>query len=166
MIRSIVNGHNLRKACRRVLSNKGSAGIDGLPADELSGYLDIPKEALLFTIDGTSEKDETTMKEQQAAFEKQREQTVQAVLTGNYQPKAILGVEIPKDNGHKRLLGIPTVTDRMRQQEEPDPTGCKPRSCLLMEPVTDGRMGCSTKPDFSNNDHPTSFSKTMGSIYA
>jgi RNA-directed DNA polymerase len=116
MIRGVINGHNLRKASRQVLSNKGSAGIDGLPVDELSGYLDIPREAQLFALEGTSEKDETTRKEQLAAFEKQREQIVQAVLTGNYQPQAILGVEIPKDNGRKRLLGIPTVTDRMLQQ--------------------------------------------------
>ena len=106
----------MRKASRQVLSNKGSAGIDGLPVDELSGYLDIPREVLLFALEGTSEKDETTRKEQLAAFEKKREQIVQAILTGNYQPQAILGVEIPKDNGRKRLLGIPTVTDRMVQQ--------------------------------------------------
>ena len=116
MIRSVINGHNLRKASRQVLSNKGSAGIDGLPVDELSGYLDIPREALLFAIEGTSEKDETTRKEQLAAFERKRELIVQAVLAGTYQPQAILGVEIPKDNGRKRLLGIPTVTDRMLQQ--------------------------------------------------
>ena len=113
MIRSVINGHNLRRASRQVLSNKGSAGIDGLPVDELSSYLDIPREAVLFTTDGT---DEPAKKEQLAAFEKQREQIVQAVLTGTYQPQPILGVEIPKDNGRKRLLGIPTVTDRMLQQ--------------------------------------------------
>jgi len=93
MIRSVINGHNLRKASREVLSNKGSAGIDGLSVDELSGYLDIPREAMLFGIEGTSEKDETTRKEQLAAFEKQREQIVQAVLTGTYQPQAILGIK-------------------------------------------------------------------------
>ncbi len=116
MIRSILNGHNLRRASRQVLSNKGSAGIDGIPVQELSGYLDIPREALLFAIEGTSEKDETTRKEQLAEFEKKREQIVQAILTGSYQPQAILGVEIPKDNGKMRLLGIPSVTDRMLQQ--------------------------------------------------
>jgi RNA-directed DNA polymerase len=116
MIRSVINGHNLRKASQKVVSNKGSAGIDGLPVAELSGYLDIPGEALLFAIDGTSEKDETSMKGQMATFEKKRDQIVQAVLTGNYQPQAISGVEIPKDSGGKRLLGIPTVTDRMLQQ--------------------------------------------------
>ncbi|MEI7982398.1 MAG: hypothetical protein WCI71_12155 [Bacteroidota bacterium] len=104
MIRSVINGHNLRKASRQVLSNKGSAGIDGLPVEELSSYLDIPGEALLFVIEGTSEKDETTRKEQLAAFEKHREQIVQAVLTGNYQPQAILGVEIH--------IGITIVIDK------------------------------------------------------
>ena len=109
MIRSVINGHNLRKASREVLSNKGSAGIDGLSVDELSGYLDIPREAMLFGIEGTSEKDETTRKEQLAAFEKQREQIVQAVLTGTYQPQAILGVEIPKE-GYRHIVDIDLKT--------------------------------------------------------
>ncbi len=116
MIRSILNGHNLRRASRQVVSNKGSAGIDGIPVQELSGYLDIPREALLFALEGTSEKDETTRKEQLAELEKKRVQIVQAIMTGTYQPQAILGVEIPKDNGNMRLLGIPSVTDRMLQQ--------------------------------------------------
>ena len=115
MIRSVINGHNLHKACRQVLSNKGSAGIDGIPVQELSGYLNIPRDVLLFAI-GTSEKDEQTRKGQRAAFERKREQIVQAVLTGTYEPQAILGVEIPKDNGKNRLLGIPSITDRMLQQ--------------------------------------------------
>jgi retron-type reverse transcriptase len=98
------------------MSNKGSAGIDGLPVDELSGYLDIPRESLLFAFEGTSEKDETTKREQLAEFERNREQIAQAIMTGKYLPQPILGVEIPKDYGKKRLLGIPTVTDRMLQQ--------------------------------------------------
>src|SRR5438477_6186422 len=38
------------------------------------------------------------------------------MASGSYFPKAIRGVEIPKSNGEKRLLGIPTVTDRIAQQ--------------------------------------------------
>lgn len=116
MIKSIVNGHNLRKACRKVLSNKGSAGIDGIQVQELSGYLGISRDALLFAIDGTSEKKVSSINEQIVVFEEKRGQIVQAMLSGTYQPQAILGVEIPKENGKKRLLGIPTVTDRMLQQ--------------------------------------------------
>jgi len=38
------------------------------------------------------------------------------ITIGHYQPQAILGIEIPKTSGGKRLLGIPTVTDRLIQQ--------------------------------------------------
>ena len=39
-----------------------------------------------------------------------------AVRSGSYQPKPIKGVEIPKSNGKTRLLGVPTVVDRVLQQ--------------------------------------------------
>ena len=45
-----------------------------------------------------------------------KENLAKEVLSGNYLPKPILGVEIPKPGGKYRLLGIPTVTDRMLQQ--------------------------------------------------
>ena len=60
----------------------------------------------MFAYGGTSEKDAPTINMQIAAFETKREQIVQAMLSGTYQPQAILGVEIPKENGKKRLLGI------------------------------------------------------------
>ena len=44
------------------------------------------------------------------------EQISNSLLNGKYLPRPILGVEIPKSNGKKRLLGIPTVIDRMLQQ--------------------------------------------------
>lgn len=116
MIEKVINGNNMRKACQKVMSNKGSAGIDGIPVHELSAYLGINREQLVLTIGGTSEVDGTLVSELAAAFEINREQIVRAMLSGSYQPQAILGVEIPKDNGKKRLLGIPTVTDRMFQQ--------------------------------------------------
>jgi len=75
--------------------------LDGFIGGRTIGLLDIPRKAMLFAIEG-HQKDEMTRMEQLAAFEKQREQIVQAVLTGTYQPQAILGVEIPKDNGKKR----------------------------------------------------------------
>lgn len=45
-----------------------------------------------------------------------RQELTEKVRAGNYLPQAILGVEIPKGNGKMRLLGIPTVTDRLLQQ--------------------------------------------------
>jgi len=116
MIEKVINGNNMRKACRKVMSNKGSAGIDGIPVHELSAYLGINREQLVLAIEGTSEVDDTSVSELAAAFEINRGQIVRAMLNGSYQPQAILGAEIPKDNGKKRLLGIPTVIDRMLQQ--------------------------------------------------
>jgi len=87
MIEKVVNRKNMLRAYRQVLSNKGSAGVDGMPVKELSEHLDKNREKI--------------------AFE---------VCNGTYLPQAILGVEIPKSNGKTRLLGIPTVTDRLLQQ--------------------------------------------------
>jgi group II intron reverse transcriptase/maturase len=116
MIRSVLNGHNLRRASRQVVSNKGSAGIDGIPVQELIGYFDTPEAAMLFSPDGITEKDIQTKAEQLAGFERNKAQIIESIMTGIYLPQPIRGVEIPKDNGKKRLLGIPTVTDRMLQQ--------------------------------------------------
>ena len=77
----------MREAYRQVVSNQGSAGVDGLPVQALSKHLN-----------------------------KNRDAIVLAVCNGRYLPNAILGVEIPKGNGKTRLLGIPTVTDRWLQQ--------------------------------------------------
>ena len=41
---------------------------------------------------------------------------IEQIRIGDYQPSPILGIEIPKSNGKTRLLGVPTVTDRMFQQ--------------------------------------------------
>ena len=75
------------RAYRQVVSNKGSAGVDGMSVRELYEYLTINRECI-----------ESGLRE------------------GKYLPQAILGVEIPKSNGKTRLLGIPTVTDRLLQQ--------------------------------------------------
>ena len=72
MIRSILNGHNLRRASRQVMSNKGSAGIDGIPVQELTCYLDIPEAAMLFLPEGITEKDIQTRAEQLDKFERNK----------------------------------------------------------------------------------------------
>lgn len=87
MIAKILQGKNLYKACRRVVSNKGSCGVDGMEVDELQEFLSTHQREL-----------------------------VREILAENYLPTAIRGVEIPKANGKKRLLGIPTVVDRWLQQ--------------------------------------------------
>lgn len=75
------------KACHQVVSNKGSAGVDGMSVTKLSDH-----------------------------WEENQRRIATSVCDGRYLPQAILGVEIPKSNGKTRLLGIPTVTDRLLQQ--------------------------------------------------
>jgi RNA-directed DNA polymerase len=87
MIEQVLNRSNIMKAYRRVVSNKGSAGVDGMAVKELYDYL--------------------TKNRKQIEFE---------LREGKYLPQAIRGVEIPKSNGKMRLLGIPTVIDRLLQQ--------------------------------------------------
>jgi len=87
MIEKVINRKNMLRASRHVVSNKGSAGVDGMPVKALREHLD-----------------------------KNREKIALEVCNGTYLPQAILGVEIPKGNGKTRLLGIPTVTDRVLQQ--------------------------------------------------
>ena len=78
---------NLTRACRRVVRNKGCAGIDGMSTKELGLWFDSNWRTL------------------------QKE-----LLNGRYCPQPVLEVEIPKTDGGIRKLGIPTVVDRMVQQ--------------------------------------------------
>jgi group II intron reverse transcriptase/maturase len=87
MIEQILTRKNLWQAMYKVQKNHGSAGVDYMPVTKLSELLSIDKEEL-----------------------------TGKVLSGRYLPQPILGVEIPKGNGKTRLLGIPTVTDRLLQQ--------------------------------------------------
>ena len=87
MIEQILTRKNLLQAMHQVQRNHGSAGVDHMPVTKLTELLSIDKEEL-------------TAK----------------VRSGKYLPQPILGVEIPKGKGKTRLLGIPTVTDRLLQQ--------------------------------------------------
>jgi len=86
-IESILSARNLTEACQDVIRNKGSAGIDAMNVKELKEYLG-----------------------------KNRGQLIEQIRKGEYIPQPIRGKEIPKRNGKIRLLGIPTVIDRMLQQ--------------------------------------------------
>jgi len=87
LLERIVDRNNLNTAYKRVKANRGSHGVDGMTVDELLPYL----------------------KEHGQAIRK-------AILEGNYTPKPVRRVEIPKPGGGLRQLGIPTVFDRMIQQ--------------------------------------------------
>ena len=87
MIEKVVNNKNVLKAIRQTVSNKGASGVDGMSVSELKDYYAKHKSVLLNTI-----------------------------VNHRYVAQAIRGVEIPKSNGKTRLLGVPTVVDRMLQQ--------------------------------------------------
>ena len=87
LLEKVLNRDNLNKAFKRVKSNGGSAGVDGMETTELLEYLRGNKEELL-----------------------------ESLRNGKYKPKPVKRVEIPKAGGGVRLLGIPTVLDRMIQQ--------------------------------------------------
>lgn len=87
LMEEVVRPENLKQALKRVRSNKGSPGIDGMTVDELPGYL---------------AKHWSVLREQ--------------LLNGTYNPQPVRRVEIDKPDGGKRQLGIPTVLDRFIQQ--------------------------------------------------
>lgn len=87
MIKQLTSKQNLNTAYEQVYRNKGAAGVDGVAVSELKSTL-------------------------QAHGKRYIEQIGQ----GTYQVSPILGVEIPKSSGKKRLLGIPTAVDRVFQQ--------------------------------------------------
>lgn len=84
----ILQDENLEEAIKRVKSNKGVAGVDKMTVDEVDEYFKSNKE---------------TIKKQ--------------ILEKKYRPQPVRRVYIPKSNGRKRPLGIPTVVDRVIQQD-------------------------------------------------
>ena len=88
IIERMVEPANMREALRRVRRNGGAAGVDGMTVDDLTGHL------------------------------KQHWPRIkEKLLSGTYVPQQVRRVEIPKPGGKGvRLLGIPTVTDRLIQQ--------------------------------------------------
>ncbi|MBD8490626.1 group II intron reverse transcriptase/maturase [Echinicola sp. CAU 1574] len=87
LMAKVVSPSNLVAALRQVVSNKGSSGVDGM-----------------------------TTKELQEWFGSHYQQLQHQIITGNYQVQAVHEVQIPKPNGGVRILGIPTVKDRLVQQ--------------------------------------------------
>jgi RNA-directed DNA polymerase len=87
LMEEIVSRSNMQKAYNRVVSNKGAAGVDNMSTGQLKGYL-------------------------QTEWPRIKEE----LLNGTYQPQPVRKVEIPKPGGGLRMLGIPTVLDRLIQQ--------------------------------------------------
>ncbi len=87
MLEEILNRWNIEKALVQVIGNKGAGGVDGMQTDELRDYLNANRQSLRTRI-----------------------------LEGNYDPSPVRKVEIPKPQGGVRMLGIPTVVDRLIQQ--------------------------------------------------
>ena len=87
LLEQILTDENLEKAYRQVKKNKGAGGIDGMQVDELLPYL-----------------------------RENQKKLVQTLRDGKYHPRPVRRVEIPKENGKTRKLGIPTVVDRLIQQ--------------------------------------------------
>jgi RNA-directed DNA polymerase len=87
LMERVVEGSNMRLALRRVVQNRGSAGVDGLTVAELKDWL-------------------------KAHWLRVKE----ALLAGGYMPQPVRRVDIPKPQGGVRTLGVPTVVDRLIQQ--------------------------------------------------
>lgn len=87
LLEKILSKDNMNSAFKRVKANKGASGIDDMTVDELLQYL-----------------------------KENGEQIKEDIRNGRYNPKAVRRVEIPKTDGSKRKLGIPTVVDRVIQQ--------------------------------------------------
>lgn len=87
LIEKILSEENLNEAVKRVKANKGACGIDKMSVSELDEYL-----------------------------RKHKEEIISSIMNMTYKPQPVRRVYIPKTNGKKRPLGIPTAVDRVVQQ--------------------------------------------------
>lgn len=87
LLEKILEKKNMNEAYKKVCANKGAGGVDGMEQEELDGFI---------------RKNWNSIREQ--------------IRGRSYKPQPVRRVEIPKPNGSKRKLGIPTVMDRVIQQ--------------------------------------------------
>ena len=87
LLEEILAKENLNKAYKKVYQNKGASGIDGITVEQVGEYIKENKERIL-----------------------------KQIRKRRYKPQPVRRVQIPKENGKMRNLGIPTVIDRIIQQ--------------------------------------------------
>ena len=87
LMERILSKENLKIAEKAVIANKGSAGIDGMKVEELSKFI-----------------------------EENGQEIIEKIRNRKYRPSPVKRVQIPKPDGSKRNLGIPSVRDRWLQQ--------------------------------------------------
>ena len=87
LLEKILNPENLNRAYKKVYQNKGASGVDGITVEEITDYIKDNKEII-----------------------------IKRIRKRRYKPQPVRRVQIPKENGKKRNLGIPTVMDRIIQQ--------------------------------------------------
>lgn len=87
LLEQILSSENMQRAWARVKANKGAAGVDGMSISDATEFIRRNWEAIRSTL-----------------------------AVGRYCPKPVRRVEIPKSDGTRRPLGIPTVLDRLIQQ--------------------------------------------------
>ena len=87
LIDQVVDRNNMERAIAKVRKNKGAPDVDGITVDELDAHMS-----------------------------KYSTHLIRKLKDGTYEPQPVRRVEIPKSNDGKRLLGIPTVRDRVVQQ--------------------------------------------------
>ena len=87
LIDEILSEENISLAIKRVVANKGASGIDKMTVYEIKSY-----------------------------WQEHGQEIIKQILDKKYRPQPVRRVYIPKPNGKKRPLGIPTVIDRVIQQ--------------------------------------------------
>ena len=87
LLEKVLSEENLNNAYKQVYKNKGASGVDGVTTEELFSYIKEHKEEIL-----------------------------DKIRNRKYKPQPVRRVYIPKENGKKRKLGIPSVIDRVIQQ--------------------------------------------------
>jgi len=87
LLEKLVSRENLNAAYKKVKQKGGAPGVDGMTVDEAAAYL-----------------------------KEHRDEIICRIISGKYKPSPVRRVEIPKPDGGVRLLGVPTVVDRIIQQ--------------------------------------------------